>query len=201
MKIDKIDDEVLCAYIDGELDESARRKVERVIAEDEELEQRLFDLERGDFMLRRAFPSPAKVTPKPASSPRSSMFHWLQAGALVAASLAGVVVGVNLQRTEMPTNLGSLVMYEHLETSPVFQETMERRPSGTVVEWKQTPEQTSILEPIQTFKIADGTYCREFELDEAKGKISGLVCRDQNGYWGVNSLKYVRSTENNGLAL
>jgi intracellular sulfur oxidation DsrE/DsrF family protein len=86
-----VSDEILCAYIDNELDPAERASLLDQIATDAELRARACELWQVKQMVRGAYPAPqGKATPNPAHRTPSRWPHALAASLLlVAGTLAG----------------------------------------------------------------------------------------------------------------
>ena len=74
----------------------------------------------------------------------------------------------------------------------VTQDSLEHSRSGTTSSW-QNPDSgnSGTVTPTQTFRKADGQYCREFEqtvyVDGKKQAATGRACRAPDGSWKIVS--------------
>ncbi len=71
-----------------------------------------------------------------------------------------------------------------------FRKTMETVPTGKAILWRHKGLGVSVkIEPYQTLKQQDGTYCRQFTLAVTKPQASrqgaGIACRDAEGRWRI----------------
>lgn len=176
-----IDAATRMAYVDGELDEIARRRVERAMADDPALAEAV----ARDRALREALqarfapyadaPVPdrfaalldAKVTPigaarrpKPAFGPR----RWMQGAAIAATLVLGVAIGRQTGSVgPVATHDGALVAQGRL---------------ASVLDTQLASTQPSDA-PIRiglTFRSTDGNICRTFDGRQ----LQGIACHDDD---------------------
>jgi hypothetical protein len=161
-----LNDELLSAYLDGELDETTRARVERGLADDAGARVRLERMRAADASMRDAF----AIRPVSVNDP---LAHYIQRGkrpaeipvrrprtALIAALAAGVaslIVGIGF--TALRNNGRDLVTPRALTAA------LQSSASGA------TNERGAQI--LLTFKAADGRYCRAFRWHAAEG----LACR------------------------
>ncbi|WP_426416691.1 hypothetical protein [Aestuariirhabdus sp. LZHN29] len=198
---ESISDELLCAYMDNELELPARQQLEQQLAESEALQDRLQALVEADTLVRQAFTQraplhsgstgiPAPVTPLPHRN------FFKQAGGLLAASVVGIAIGINVPfnnaiEGEMATQWSAQqTLSRSLESQPQFQSTMESNISGVAVQWSNPDQSPSRLLPVRTYKTGSGTYCREFLLEDSHEQVNGVVCRTPEGSWQIVNMQY-----------
>ena len=104
-----IDDALLVAYVDGELDPITRRRVDNLLEQNAAVRDRVAMFRRSGELLRSAFseaecmPPPEQLVARTKQILKPSLRPWQARWALpVAASIAGLVIG-NLA---VPTNFG-----------------------------------------------------------------------------------------------
>ncbi|RRJ84308.1 hypothetical protein [Aestuariirhabdus litorea] len=193
-----ISDELLCAYMDNELDLPTRQRLEQQLGEDETLRDRLQALVEADTLVRQAFNqrTPIHASGTQLSTPTSGAGGWFaRAGGLLAASVAGLVIGMNL-----PASTGSgaspaqwspqQTLSRSLENLPQFQNTMERNISGVAQPWSNPDQPDGRLLPVRTYRTGSGTYCREFLLEDPNERVTGVVCRTPQGHWQIVDMQY-----------
>ena len=174
-----IDDERLMAYLDGELDEIRRARVEQALAGDSELRERLETQRRLRERLAAHY-GPVAEEPVPdrlrallesnvldldAARPwRAQAWPW--AAALAASLVLGLAIGRGLpQSGPVASEGGAIVARGDLA------EALDTRLASA-------PEPAGPVRIGLTFARADGVLCRSFEGAE----LSGLACRE-DGNW------------------
>lgn len=203
-----LDDDMLMAFADGELDAKGRETVERAMAEDEAVAERVQMFiatrtrakEAFEPMLKEPVPDaltskikdmvaasdaasaqeepdkkPDNVTvlqPKrDAVKPRGAPYWSLPLAAsiaLIAGAAAGFILGRGGDGQTGATHLAML-------NAPAFSTALEEVPSGD----ERPFEVGGRFRAIASFRDDDGTFCREFELDESNGStIVGVACHE-----------------------
>jgi hypothetical protein len=186
------------AYLDGELADGARARIDAAVAADPGLAERLARDLRLQARVRDAFsdaldePVPAHLQAMLAAAPASSLDApnvvafpqrnphrrmppaWL--GYAAAAVLAVVAIGGAWQRMQSPVRIrdGELVA------------------SGTLAKGLDTvlasaPDAASAVSIGLTFRARDGRVCRSFSYRD-DGALSGLACR-ADGAWQLSVLE------------
>lgn len=206
-----IDDSMLMAYLDGELDETDAREVEALAASDSELEEKIKDFRQSDALLRAAFNHVMFETGGPVAFPDSANRQkreenrtpgiWAPLPVALAASLAVLLIG----------GFGGFAMLDSLvdrefERRVLLREkdaqvmlrardnVLEKELSGTEVSWVN-PDSGNFGKtlPVQTWRTETGRYCREFQesitVDGATTVEHGVACRLDDGSWKVR-LRY-----------
>lgn len=196
-----VSDEILSAFIDGQLDGAQRDELERRLAADPQLRTRLEELSKVDGLLREAFDPPdfaetperfrALVERESAPSdkvrlfrPRARGLDWRMP---IAASLAlalsgaggywagrGSVSGANLVAEAGSIQIGA--------STPLFA-LLEATPSAT----QRDAGALGVFKPSIAYQAADGRFCREFELAEEANRLAGIACRNDES-WRVEVL-------------
>ena len=187
-----IDPEMLMAYVDGELDPIAAKRVERAAEADATLAAEIAQHRRMRARLRSAF-DPVAATPPPetlvamlrasgkvtdiAAAPAKrdrSLPRWLPAGGAVAAALAlGLLIGRGLPQAEGPFSMHDGTLVAHGETAKALDTQLaSAQPAGAPVRI------------VVTFRGTDGDYCRAFET----GAQAAIACRREGG-WQIRSLR------------
>lgn len=202
------DDETLMAFADGELDEAAAARVERAIADDEELAARVaLFMETRDQA--RAALAPLLDTPVPEALRRSveemverareeprgevvrlrtaandarpsRSLRWI---APVAASAVAVLAGLTgywLGASGQPGQTGLVVAELAVDGLPAV---LDGTPSGEEIVIAGTD---SRFRAIATFENEAGALCREFELDTGAGSTLVSVACLADDAWKVN---------------
>jgi len=195
----KLSDEVLMAYADGELDESARIEVERAMRMDPSVAARVARHKALRANVYEAFAGvldekvpprldPAAVRGKvvhldavraarhqpPAETPRArwSWPHW---GAMAATLVVGVLAGM----------LGYRGMQGGGPLIPIAGQNGELVAQGSLAQalsqqLASSPARDGQVRIGVSFATKDGSYCRSF----AVGKTAGLACRSGE-HWAI----------------
>lgn len=190
----RIDQETLSAFLDGELGELERRRVEAALARDPELWRQLDGLARVDTWLRRGLEpaleeklvQPAReanlVQPTSAATPAVSRRpRRLRRRTALVAGIAGLLLGLG-----GPTLLTERGRETPLETA--LAEALERHPSGSPLRFADRDAGGSgEVVPIRTFRNVEGRWCREYELTlrdrHQELRRLAIACREENGRW------------------
>lgn len=193
----ELNDEVLCAYLDGELTPEQRVACEAALAADLGAEQRLARLKRADDQLRAAFAlsaagsgeadplaamilaaEPGQPFARSASvstlrpQPRRAWYRERRVLMAMAAGVGSLALGLALIGRIGPQAAGGLAPTGALAAL------LDEVPSGA-----QGSADGRATRPVLSFKAADGRYCRVFEQDAPGGATQeGLACRDARGW-------------------
>jgi anti-sigma factor RsiW len=170
-----ITDETLMAYVDGELSESGRLKVESAVAADPALRERLERHRRFRARMGGAFagvldePAPERLVAaaRPSSAvslaqrrPRPPL-PWIA----MAASLAvGVIAGSSIPRFQRPAIGSDMVAHGQLAHA------LEKQLASS-------PGKDEVVRVGLTFRSAGG-YCRTF----TERRVAGLACREGDSW-------------------
>jgi len=197
MSADTVDEAMLFAYVDGELDAAQRARVETAVARDPELAAMLarqqylktrlqsgFDAVLDEPVPERllhavAAPASAQVVELRAvrqsrAARAGSRWSWREWGAVAATLVIGLLVGMNLQRG---VGRGSLIAGSGgLMASGALADALTGQPAGPV------GAEASIGLSIRT---SAGEYCRSFSLQSGS---AGLACR-RDHRWMVDVLE------------
>jgi hypothetical protein len=189
MNIANLTDEVLCAYLDGELSPEARAALEHQLLSEPGARVRLDRLRDSDDRLRRAFALPAAAAVDPlvrllrADSPdnvvpmRASRFRRYVApvGLALAATVAGLAIGFGWRGAiEAPVvnTASGLALSEKLEKA--LDHNLSGRPRAG-------------MKVLFTFLRDDGVPCRQFEVASGAVAAEGVACRNPGKRWQVSA--------------
>jgi hypothetical protein len=191
----KIEPATLVAYLDGELKPTAAARVEAALAGDAELRAQLDRLRRVDGALAAAFdpilaaplPALAFTGRPPAPAPRTRLARRTAMRLAWAAGIGGLVVGFTAGQLG-PSILPRSEPVAVAVIDSQLPEILENELSGTTVAFKDPIQGVSgTVKPLNTFKNADGSYCRAFEArasaDQGRLTSRGIACRDKRGLW------------------
>lgn len=180
--MNRIDDETLMAFADGELEAGDAEAIRQALATDSSLRERLQALKNLDDVLRAAVtPSidipdrfaellkpAAKVVSLPVK-PRAT--RWLPvAGTAIAASLAALMLGTTLT----PTQAGWI---RHVDDGVAIAGAVEAAAvtaaSGTLVKADDLN-----IRPVVSFVANDKRECREIHVRDREMAARLVACRD-----------------------
>jgi hypothetical protein len=178
-----IGDEMLIAYLDGELDEAGMAAVDAALATDATLVDRL---EAHAALATRVRAAYASVTEEPVPERLTSLIQPTGAKVVDLASrrrpsptyvwwgaiAASLVVGVMLVGRELPLPFAD----------PIGQDMTARGRLAKALTVQASGPGKGEVEIGLSFKARDGRYCRTFALDET----SGLACR-RDRTWKVEA--------------
>jgi surface antigen len=201
------DQELLVAYVDGELSLAEAQAVEALLARNPAARAFVRDLREGAALLRGSLTagfSPevpphlrriveAAIDPPSHRSPRR-FSSWGIPRALAAGFavlVVGLGAGVGISEYRLRQMLDRLEAYRAEDRRLVetaVGEALEKHLSGVPVEWTnpRTGDRGRVT-PIRTFRNAEGQWCREYEevLRSADGieQRRGIACRAAEGGW------------------
>lgn len=191
----ELNDELLCAYMDGELDPEMRVRVEQALVDDAGARVRLERMRVADERLKAEIPLQAVQSNDPLSArilgrrpvpPVSRPARWPVAISALAAGISGIVVGFVLSRSQEPKVVPVVAAVTSTSTSlsgasskQLLLATLESGESG-----KAAVEGERAVQIILTFEADDGRYCRTFGARDAHASAEGVACRT-NGQWQV----------------
>ena len=206
----RLSDEMLIAYVDGELPPEQIRDVEALVAADAELAASVEAFRAGSSVLRGAFneplhaPVPERLTKlfeeAPAPVAQSSSWRWLSGPAVapIAASVMALVVGLggafvfsDWQVERKIARLEALRAADRQMLTETVNLALETHVSGKLATW-QNPDSGSYgtVEPVRTFRASSGQWCREYiqtveMVTESflPMKRRAIACRDPDGQW------------------
>ena len=203
----QLTDEMLVAYVDGELSAEDAADVERALQADHKVREAVQVFRDSAEWSRRAFddvlrePVPERLiraangqveeTPQVAVSSTPSRFGL--AGLAMAASIAlaiGVGSGYSLSGLlgSEDAAIGGLPPIGTVDRGGALHTALESTTSGTLTQIADTGD----VMPLTTFVERDGRYCREFQAvfaDPSGSKAAfGIACRVPTGSWQVQAV-------------
>ena len=190
-----LSDEMLCKYLDSELDADAAKEVEAALALDSGARVRLQRMRDADAALRKAIPQPTTTNDPVANfirsggqseSPsaaalnqRANMRRRMMLGS-IAASFLGIVIGA-LATYQLSGNaaLEQSLASATMDTSKSLSLALDTIKSGASLQ-----HNSDKVQMILSFNALGGRHCRVFEVANAKGGAEGVACHD-NTRWQV----------------
>jgi negative regulator of sigma E activity len=201
---EKSDDELLSAWLDGEMTSDEADRLAERLANEPVLARRLDAMRAGDEAVRRVFATldetpmpeavlqrlqaagdaPENVVPFPARGAR----RFLQLPVALAATVAlavGLVIGRGISPASQPVpGAGGLYANTIAAGSPL-RDLLENGASGQAV----SVGADASGEPILSFEDRRGDFCRQWRVDTPARSIQGVACR-RGGGWQMEALAY-----------
>jgi hypothetical protein len=178
-----ISDEMLMAYADGELDAAAMAEVERAMAEDESLAERV-----AAFADTRRAVKAAYAAPPPISADLAAKVRALGAASRPSPATAGVI---DLASRRRPAPVWSTAMAASVALAVGLAGGWY---AGTGAPGGEGLQLTALSDPgisgaLATVAAGDrlelGALCREFEYDQSAGSTYVGVACEQSGTWDL----------------
>lgn len=206
--------EMLSAYLDGELDESAARDVERMLERDPEAWAHVQALREFDGALRASLAAPARLTPpdrltnviETAFDGRTAVNRgaFARRALPIAASVAlAVVAGAAGYMASDFFQKGPVELAQRAENSErrilavTVNHALETQISGHSVSWR-APEsgEHGAITPVRTYRSKSGHWCREYRVQVTgagqKRSWRGLACRTPKDGWVTVQERFYR---------
>lgn len=171
-----LNDELLGAYIDGELGPDQQGEVERLIKDSPGARMRLERLRTGDAALRRSFGADrgesssdnlAELVRRGWPSRPAPRLFWA-GSAIAAACLLGVIGG----RLTLAPHLGP-----GMHLSPDMAAALEHTPSGDAIAVNGGQMQVAL-----TFRSEGGDICRQYRTTSPQQEVDAIACRDGSAW-------------------
>jgi hypothetical protein len=196
-----ITDEIIMAYVDGQLDPEQTILVKEAIAHDPALREKAAVFNDTASVLEGVFDAPLHeeiptrlLKTVQVSSKKSfvaqvgKFFSGLQPVPAYAFALVLLVgVGILYKTQTVPTAPGVAPLLATRE----FSRLLDQTPSGQSFVVQKSSSAVTIV-PILSFRDADQRFCRQLELDTTSAKTQkigqGIVCRTAAGDWETVAL-------------
>lgn len=180
----KIDDETLCAYLDGELTDEQAQRVDQLLQDDTQLAARLGQLRAGEqrfgALQVASLPPPSAclnrllLAPEnPPSRPRFDWRAWWSGHGVLGPALSfgvvaavGIAIGLGLRTEQAPG------------VAPWMGHAMEHAQSGS--SHRQNGLELVLLE---SYQASDGIYCRRYLLSDSATSNTRWACRSPSEGW------------------
>jgi len=194
-----LNDEILMAFADGELDEPAAGAIEQAMLSSPAITQRVIGFLRSRRLIRSAFARDVALSVPPELQaavqkqisafeavndrraegrihPRQNAFqrrHWLSGGVALAASAAALTIaGVGYFAGQQSIPLPSASSLVARLEDPLVDQVLDTSASGQEAELG-----IGRIRMVSTYRLANGFLCREFTLQAASGKANAIACR------------------------
>lgn len=201
----KVNDEILIAYCDGELDADMCSAVERSLADSASMRQRLDSIRTTDRLIRASC-SEVLAQPQPlieyGANGQAEWMDWLltaprMAFAGLVCLLLGGIGGFLAKTALIPSDIGQLITEknERMEMNGQLISVLERQISGVPFRWRAGAESTESSITIErTWKNDAGEFCREYDYQYTEhGEVEreqGVACRREDGVWILKLVIY-----------
>jgi hypothetical protein len=190
-----VSDEMLSAYLDGELDPEQSALLEQRIMNDAAVAARLAFMRRADMALRAALPPAPAAADDPvaafvAGTPLPARFKWsrsfVRAAMLAAACAVGFMAGRALEPAEAE--------WTPLALSGDLTRLLNSAPSGA-------QERIGDSDVVIGFSMRGehGEVCRQFQSSSPLGAAEGLACRNGD-HWRLRVQAAMASPEGYAVA-
>jgi hypothetical protein len=202
----RFNEEVLSAYVDGEIDIATAEQVENVLESDPAARRYILEAVKTTVRLRATVNDtlreniPERLLAAIGPETTTGARRWRRANPIfrIAAMLllvvAGFGSGVLIYRN------GSQAVSAFVPVIPagyrhVLNQALEYDLSGTIRKWQAPNATVSVLvTPVKTYRDSRGIYFRKYHLevimDAERNRIQGLAYRDTNGKWQTKALVF-----------
>ncbi len=179
-----LNDELICAFMDGELDAEKRALVEHWLSTDKGAAARLERMRAADALIHRAIPRVtggddplvAKIMDRPANVVPFVSPRWaIRAAALAAACVLGVLVG----RMEAPWPTADDATRVSMAVSEDIARVLDTAPSG-----QPSHVLGGEVEVALSLRTDAGELCRQYRTTVGANAVDALACR-RDGEWGM----------------
>lgn len=196
----RLDDELLMAYADGELDAARAAEVEAALADDPDARRTLEMFLRSGALVRHAFDRPLRE-PVPERLREAVRSGLAQAPAvslslhrditqrgrgwrLALPAAASVALAIGLSLGWWMGGHGDAGPLLASAGTPAVQEALERLPTGRTTGLAQGGRAALIA----TFRDQQGSVCREIELSRGAEAVLAVACRLPTGTWWTEAV-------------
>ncbi len=181
------DDELLSAYLDGELSAEREAELERRLEAIPALALKLERLSEANAALRDAYapvaeePMPQRVLDAIRRKPGTVRLPLAVAASVTLA--IGVMLGLLIAPQNDTPLTGLLTGNGDVARGSGLHDTLETWPSGNA----RAIGADLMATPVLSFESREGGYCREIEIAGADVSAAALACRSDGG-WRVEAL-------------
>lgn len=181
----KVTDEMLMAYVDGELDGPAADDVRRATESDTELARRAESFRASRSIARealagiRAEPVPERLIQTVLGSANTNIVPARRYWALPLAASVAIMAGLAGYWLALQSTPGSGDLFGNRQVAEALGNTPSGRERAV-----QTAGGTAHLKTVATYQV-EGGLCRTFELAGGSQTVRGVGC-SQNAEWRVS---------------
>ncbi len=202
--IEKLSDEILVAYVDGELLADQTARVEAALSQDAAARELVADLKTLDQVLCQDLNDVAHgldagrlktliaggAGGKTWRSPFETA-RWAPIVATTAALILGLVLGYVTGSSQVESRFAALQgarLQDRALIRATISDALEKVVSGKTVNWiSPSTGSRATIQPLRTFKSIDGAWCREYERtilrDGQKETMRAIACRQDARQW------------------
>jgi len=197
----RLDDQLLCNYIDGTLGSNEAAEIADWLAVDAEGRVRLTQLLGARARLRAygtsllAEPAPLNLLGTVRRAPLGRIASWAAWPVLrYAAAVVLVISGFFLGRLQLPAANASAQLFPMVPIGlqQVVNATLELEPSGQERSWQDRQGLSARIVPVRTFRGEGGQYYRMFTLelsqDDQMQRYTAIARRTGKEEWQTRSL-------------
>lgn len=207
-----VDDDLLGAFLDGELEADRTAEIAAALAEDGDLARRLEALRRNDARLGAAISQAGaeglagfqatverlageKLSAGAVDQPWGRRFAPTSWPMMLAASFAGILFGLTIgfyAATSVSERNSQMLAQAHtaeqVEIARAVDRALETLVSGRQLEWRaRATGAAGWVSPVRTYQAKNGQWCREYVLrTSAKAgavQTRAVACREGQGRW------------------
>jgi len=179
-----IRDEVLSAYLDGELEPAEAERVRVLVARDNDLAERLGRLRLAGDLTREAF-APLSVAPPQLRAAAGA--NWRRLVAPAVAAIASCATGVVLGYSMRDDDVGALFVSDNgLVAAPAVSHGLDRTLSGAM-----TRRGAVELTVLYSFRDDQARACRVFRASLPSVATEAVACLEGE-HWHVLALAPIR---------
>lgn len=179
-----LNDELIGAYLDGELDAEKRALVEHWLASDKGAAARLDRIRAADALMREAIPRVAAPEDDPIAAlirgqaerrpPRLTRQSAVRAAALAAACVLGVLAGRAMSPSLISINPSADA---RMRVGAEVAQALDSTPSGETV-----PVLGGEVRVAMSFQTEAGKVCRQYRTTSGHDAADAVACRDEDGW-------------------
>lgn len=196
-----LSDEILMAFADGELEEPTVAAIAKAMADDPAVAKRIIDFQQSRRLTRSALSDLPDVPPEllAAVSARIAAYEAADEANMRPAVTPMLNGGVRRKRTFLQIALAASIvasalglgyfvgrhdrsvadrLLAQLDNPTVYREL------NTIASGENVELPFGRLRVISTYRVANGSLCREFQLQSRAEAAQAVACR--NGEWSVN---------------
>jgi surface antigen len=203
----RLDPEVLDAYVDGQLEPEAMAETAEKLMQDPEALARVRALHGDCALLRAAYQEAAEGPPPPellaaidrgfearqrgSTGGRGGLAPRFALAAALALALVGTLAGYLAGEYRLRSELEAIAAREAEDRrllAAAIEQALERQPSGEALAWRNPDSGVhGQVVPVRTYRSKSNHWCREYLASKVAGgmeqKTRAIACRAADGNW------------------